>query len=165
MTESDPVIRVSVELAASAERVFQAWTDPDQVRQWWGGWALDTAPDMLFEPRVGGTWRFAMAFDGRTSWVTGIVTELDPGRRLRFTFAWEGGEALPTPVLLEFQGLEGGGSRLRLTHDQSTGGSACAEGWNWSLGCLADHLGGQLEPSSVNPRSNPSGSDRAPRLG
>ena len=46
-------------IRAPRERVWTAWTEPDQLGQWWGpaGFSLTTE---LFEFRVGGHWVFTM---------------------------------------------------------------------------------------------------------
>ena len=129
-------------LPASAARAFAAWTDADVVRQWWGGWEAGTAPAMTSDLRVGGAWRFAMNFDGKTQWVSGTYLEVDEAaKRVVFDFTWEGGEQPKTPVTLVFVDQADGTCELQLDHDQSAGGNACEEGWGWSIGCLADLLG------------------------
>ncbi|WP_323173301.1 SRPBCC family protein [Natrialba sp. PRR66] len=44
---------------APRERVFEAWTDPEQVDQWWGPDGFATTTDEM-EVRPGGVWRFMM---------------------------------------------------------------------------------------------------------
>src|ERR1700732_3190769 len=46
-------------LKASPERVFDAFTDPDQLKQWWWPMAF-TCPAAEVDLRVGGTYRLAM---------------------------------------------------------------------------------------------------------
>jgi uncharacterized protein YndB with AHSA1/START domain len=120
---------------------------------------------MVFEARTGGAWRFAMNMGEQTLWVSGYVLELEPPHLLRFDFAWEGQEELPTPVTLRFVDLPDGGSRLELVHDQTAGGSACSEGWSWSLGCLRDYLEAELEPESPKHASNATQSDLSRDVG
>lgn len=74
-------------LDAPRERVFRAWTDPDDL-----GWFYnDTAP-LPTEPievdlRVGGAWRQEMVIDETTRYTTGgIYRELSPGHRLAFSW-------------------------------------------------------------------------------
>jgi uncharacterized protein YndB with AHSA1/START domain len=55
-------------IRASAERVFDAFTDPDQLRRWW--WPNGfTCPAAEVDLRVGGTYRLAM------EWPDSIPTE------------------------------------------------------------------------------------------
>ncbi|QLG60252.1 SRPBCC family protein [Halorarum salinum] len=44
---------------APRERVFEAWTDPEQVDQWWGPDGFTTTTNEM-EVRPGGVWRFVM---------------------------------------------------------------------------------------------------------
>jgi uncharacterized protein YndB with AHSA1/START domain len=44
---------------APRERVFEAWTDPEQVDQWWGPNGFTTETDEL-DIREGGAWRYVM---------------------------------------------------------------------------------------------------------
>jgi uncharacterized protein YndB with AHSA1/START domain len=47
------------------ELVFEAWTDPKHLSQWWGPHGFTTTTSS-FDLRVGGTWRFVMhGPDGR----------------------------------------------------------------------------------------------------
>lgn len=41
------------------ERAFKAWTDPDQLMQWWGPKGFSNT-FQEFDLRPGGTWRFVM---------------------------------------------------------------------------------------------------------
>ena len=46
---------------APRERVFAAWTDPDQVAAWYGPEHFDTPREKVhIEPRVGGRWELTM---------------------------------------------------------------------------------------------------------
>ena len=50
---------------AKRERVFEAWTEPEQVGQWWGPVGFTTTTHE-FEAKPGGIWRFIMhGPDGR----------------------------------------------------------------------------------------------------
>lgn len=44
---------------ADRERVFEAWTNPEQVGQWWGPVGFTTTT-REFEAKPGGIWRFIM---------------------------------------------------------------------------------------------------------
>lgn len=53
---------------APRELVWQAWTDPKHLAQWWGpnGFTTTTTTTSAFEFRAGGIWRFVMhGPDGR----------------------------------------------------------------------------------------------------
>lgn len=59
-------------IAAPRERVFQAWTNPEQITQWFGpdGFKVDTLECDL---RVGGRWRFLYTGPDGTRWDNRMV--------------------------------------------------------------------------------------------
>ena len=64
--DRDPRVIIAMrELNAPREIVFAAWTDPNQLSQWWGPDGFTTTTS-AFDMRVGGVWRFVMhGPDGR----------------------------------------------------------------------------------------------------
>jgi uncharacterized protein YndB with AHSA1/START domain len=86
------IIRRTVEqrvrIAASPETVWSFWTDAERLCQWWAMTAEAV-------PEPGGLLRVVMGVDGPV--MSGRYVQLEPFRRLVFTFGWEGspmGEAL-----------------------------------------------------------------------
>ncbi len=57
MSETSLTIQRSLE--ATRERVWDAWTDPEQVDQWWGPDGFSTTTDEM-TVRPGGVWAFEM---------------------------------------------------------------------------------------------------------
>lgn len=59
-------------IAAPRERVFQAWTDPRQITQWFGpdGFKVET---LECDIRVGGRWRFIYNAPNGMRWENRIV--------------------------------------------------------------------------------------------
>ena len=80
---------------------------PAALREWWcpSGW---TAGEIEVELRVGGAYRIAMArtAGGAPVVVSGQFLEVDPPKRLVYTWCWEGAftDMPPTLVSLELQG-------------------------------------------------------------
>jgi uncharacterized protein YndB with AHSA1/START domain len=101
---------------APREVVFAAFTDPKQVRRWWGPKDYP-ATHVEMDVRVGGRWRNCLtaAADGRELWQHGVFREVMSPWRLVFTFVWEeeGERGLETLVTITFAD-EGGGTRLTL---------------------------------------------------
>jgi len=64
--DRDPTAIVTTrEIAAPRDLVFEAWTDPRHLAQWWGPNGFTTTTQS-FDMRPGGTWRFVMhGPDGR----------------------------------------------------------------------------------------------------
>ena len=86
--------------------VFEAFTKPELVRQWFGprGYSLVVC-DM--DVRVGGGWRFVIRGpDGSDMGMRGVIRELTPPDRLSHveTFDDYPGEALITTTFVEQQG-------------------------------------------------------------
>ena len=68
----DREIVLSRVLAAPRERVFQAWTDPAQITQWFGpdGFKVES---LECDIRVGGRWRFVYTGPDGTRWDNRMV--------------------------------------------------------------------------------------------
>jgi uncharacterized protein YndB with AHSA1/START domain len=83
---------------APRELVFNAFTDPDAIRRWWGQRDTETIVDGL-EARTGGRWRFVERDkDGNEYGFHGVFHEVTSPERIVWTFEFEG---MPGHVLLE----------------------------------------------------------------
>ena len=79
------VVEQTLHIAARPETVWEYWTDPRLMCDWWGAAAqLDARP--------GGTCRVEMA---QGSVMRGEYLELVPYERIVFTFGWEPGDGVP----------------------------------------------------------------------
>jgi uncharacterized protein YndB with AHSA1/START domain len=137
-------LRLERILHAPRKRVYAACTAPDQLREWWGP-AGFTTPAVELDVRVGGRYRITMQPpDGDAFHVSGRYSEVDPHRRLAYTFEWE--EPDPddreTLVTLSFSD-DGEGTKLHLDHG-SFATQARYElheaGWTETLDRLATYL-------------------------
>jgi len=133
---------------APAGRVFEAWTDPAQFMQWFGPHGM-TITHCEMDLRPGGRWAVEAEGLGTLRAVSGKYLEIDPPRRLVFTWAWHENGRLATPrehettVALDFKPL---GARCELTLTQSrfrdrTGTDNHRWGWTQSFEKLVDLLG------------------------
>ena len=76
-------------LPAPASRVFEAFSAAGRLATWWGP-ADFTIPSLEFDPRVGAAYRIEMQPpEGDAFYLAGVFREVDPPRRLAFTFVWE----------------------------------------------------------------------------
>lgn len=77
-------------LAAPRERVFAAFTDPKQLRRWWGGRRDSTLSECSVDFRVGGRWRFVER-SGEDDGVafSGVYRDIRPPERLVYTMVCE----------------------------------------------------------------------------
>ena len=75
---------------ASPARVFETITDPKSIPNWWGPKRFETIVDKL-DVREGGTWRYINRdAEGKEYAFHGVFREVDPPRRLSYTFNYEG---------------------------------------------------------------------------
>ena len=130
--------------------LFRLWTDPVHALRWWGP-RDHPLTKIEMDVRPGGTWRGCLTAiaDGRELWQSGRLLELDPPRRLVFTFAWENeGERGPeSTVSIDFT-PEGGKTRMHFRQtpfrslDSREGHRG---GWSSAFDRLDDYLA-EIEP-------------------
>ncbi|MEM8870920.1 MAG: SRPBCC domain-containing protein [Pseudomonadota bacterium] len=108
-------------LPASATRVFQMISLPENMVRWWGHDGM-TVPEHNLNFSVPGPWHSVLiAPDGRRRMVSGQVTQVDPPRFIAFTWAWhDGGPGGPrgseTSVTIEISEVATDQTRLILSH-------------------------------------------------
>jgi uncharacterized protein YndB with AHSA1/START domain len=105
-----------IEIAAPADRVFQALVDPRQVLLWRGQAGIYLCTDFNCDLRPGGRWRSAgIGPDGRNFEVKGEYLEIAPPRLLVHTWiaSWTGDAR--TMVRWELEATRTG-TLLRLRH-------------------------------------------------
>jgi uncharacterized protein YndB with AHSA1/START domain len=94
-------------IPAARQRVFDAWTNPEALKQWSAPGDL-TNPLVEVDLTVGGRYRITMlAPDGRQHQVTGVYRLVDPPRRLAYTWFWETNPSLGE-MLVEVEFIERG---------------------------------------------------------
>ena len=125
-------------IKAPRDRVYAAWTDPAQLKQWFGPEKVQTR-DLVADAHVGGKFRWDLInSEGEEMTCRGEYRELEPGKKIVFTWAWDDDETWENQlslVTVELSDREGG-TELRLTHEnlpneQSRDGHT--EGWNSAL--------------------------------
>jgi len=71
------------------EKVWRAWTDPQALKRWFGPAPGEPVALAELDVRVGGRYRILFGgADGREHEVRGEYREVDPPRRLVFTWTW-----------------------------------------------------------------------------
>ena len=129
-------LRLSRLIDAPRERVFRAWTDPEQFGRWFGPPGGFGHAEL--DVRVGGRFRVAMIqplagrlLPKRQPWYcVGTYLEVEPPERLVFTFGWEGpswdpGESLVTVELHD----AGSATELVLLHERNR--NQAVRSWHW----------------------------------
>lgn len=124
-----PGTRVAVcvthRFSASAERVFDAWLDPEKVGKWLFATQTGEMVRVEIDPRVGGTFVITERRDGEDVEHRGEYLEIDRPRRLVFTLNVEKYAQEIDQVTIEITPLESG-CELTLKHGMSP---AWAENW------------------------------------
>ena len=76
-TEQETVLRLQRRFDAPRERVFDAWTDPAVLREWWAAAPSMTPGEAEVELVEGGRYRLSMrAENGQVHTVVGEYTEV-----------------------------------------------------------------------------------------
>jgi uncharacterized protein YndB with AHSA1/START domain len=91
--------------------VFQAWTEPESIKQWWGPRTWPVAICTV-DLRVGGRWHYCMRGpDGDESWGIGVYKVIDEPKQLLIEdyFSDADGTLVPPPMIMEanFEELPG----------------------------------------------------------
>ena len=150
-TGSDAEVRVTRVFDASRERVFKAWTDPDDVAEWFSPAPLTTPRDSVrIDLRVGGRYELTMVMpDGAASPLGFEIVELDPPGLLVLRSDPMPDAGMPEPTLVRIELHEEAsapGSRTRMTLTDGpypTGFGVHAErGWLSAFDKLASVVAG-----------------------
>src|SRR6266550_3261302 len=79
-------------IKAPRELVYAAWTDPAQLREWFGPENVQTR-SLVAEARVGGRFRWELTnSEGEEMTVHGEYHELEPNRKIVFSWQWQDDE-------------------------------------------------------------------------
>jgi uncharacterized protein YndB with AHSA1/START domain len=104
---SDTEIMIVRRFDAPADLVFDVWTTPEHVRNWWG-WETDQMRVCEIDLRVGGTYRFVAGQDDREVAFSGVYREIERPNRLVASEVYEPypeSESLNTLTLEEDDGV------------------------------------------------------------
>lgn len=90
------------------EVLFNYWTEPDLITQWWPAEAEIDATE-------GG--RYCLSWPKMNWYLRGTYERFDPPRALAFTWSWDHEpDVTPTHVTLIFEPYENDGTLLTVTH-------------------------------------------------
>src|SRR5215472_14511787 len=128
--ERDTIVK-EITIKASAGRIFEALTDPDQRMKWWGAEGRFQTTQMESDLRPGGRWAMrGTGIGGKPFSVIGEYRIVEHPRLLVFTWLpnWQEGA---TESLVRFDLEEGDGvTTVRLTHSGLTSdGVRAHQGW------------------------------------
>jgi uncharacterized protein YndB with AHSA1/START domain len=124
-TEAPSSLEVRRTIRAPRRQVFEAWTKPEELKRWHAPGPL-TVSLAEIDLRPGGKYRIHMREpDGKEHRVTGVYREVDPPKRVVYTWGWEGDHPVKdsvvtieffergesTEVVLRHEGFPAGGER------------------------------------------------------
>jgi uncharacterized protein YndB with AHSA1/START domain len=147
VTAADQEVLITRIVDAPRERVFRAWTDPDEVAEWYGPEHMDAPRERIrIDPRVGGRWELTMVQRGGVAEFTigyDILELVEPELIvLRSDPMPEMGMHEPTVVRVEFHD-HGAKTRMTLSDGPYPAGGGHAEaGWKAALDKLATLVDG-----------------------
>ncbi len=138
---------------AKREVVFQAWTDPNFLRQWFAPGEDFSTADVEIDLRVGGRFRIGIQpppggpTGDKPFYVAGVYEEIVPPEKLVFTWAWEwpGPRGEESVVTIQLRQLDDE-TELTLIHrrlpdDQQR--EEHTQGWNAMLDRLSQAINAQ----------------------
>ena len=149
-SSADREIVITRLVDAPPARVFDAWTDPEQVVQWWGPLGFTTTTHKM-EVKPGGVWRFVMhGPDGRD--YQNKITYLEVARPERLVYRHGGDEDLEPVSFQTTVTFEPQGKKTLITmravfptaeeRDRVVKEYGAIEGAEQHLERLDEHLGG-----------------------
>jgi uncharacterized protein YndB with AHSA1/START domain len=155
--QSSHLVRIERVFAASAERVFDAWTSPEVMRRWLHPGPDWATPEAEVDLRVGGKVRVVMRRpDGTEAEARGEYTLIDRPHRLAMRWTFYDDPANEQLIELSFSDFDGSTTVEMLNSDISTGERRDRqdEGWRGCLDQLARLLvrDFEAEPATGEPR-------------
>jgi uncharacterized protein YndB with AHSA1/START domain len=139
---NDPIVQ-EIAIAASAERIFAALTDPGQRMKWWGAEGRFQIAHFESDLRPGGRWMMSGAgVGGKPFVVTGVYREIERPRLLAFTWLPDWHENAEESLVRWDLEEKDGVTSVRLTHTGllSESSRASHRGWPQILGWLRDYV-------------------------
>jgi len=131
---------------APRERVYAAWTDPAQLRQWFGPENVQTR-NIVADARAGGKFQWDLINpEGEEMTAAGEYREVQPGKKVVFTWKWqddENWERHESIVTVEFSDCDDG-TEVRLFHERLPSKESRdrhSEGWTSLLNKLEKFVG------------------------
>ena len=155
------VLKIEPVFDAPIEKVWAAFTDPEEVSKWWGPKDFTSSGNKV-DLREGGKYLFVMNGPAGSEWDKpmysgGEYKEIVPMKKLVFTDNFMDQDGNPAPVVygvaenfpeltvtFEFEKLPDGKTKMKLTHTGWPEDDDMAEssemGWNQSFEKLAESL-------------------------
>jgi len=142
IVDSDTIVQ-EISINASAERIFEALTNPAELLNWWGVEGKFQATHVECELRPGGSWEIVIQGDcktGKSARVAGQYREIDRPRLLSFTWVRDE-DGIETLVRWELDEHDGA-TKVRVTHSglNTENLRTRNDGWPLILGLLHAYI-------------------------
>ena len=112
---NDLSITIKKTIQAPIDRVFDAWLDPKILSKFMLPMRGMVEPQVVNDPRVGGTFTIIMQVDGKSLPHEGTYLEIDRPHKLKFS--WLSDHSIEgSTVTLEFTTLDETRTEVNLTH-------------------------------------------------
>jgi uncharacterized protein YndB with AHSA1/START domain len=138
-----PSLTLTRRFSATPEKVYAAWADPQKLVQWFGPGSVEEGSVKAdIDLRVGGRYRISFRANGGYNEVAGVYREVEPNRKLVFSWAWHSTPERESLVTISIK-PEGSGSLLVFNHAQFLDEKARdnhQRGWTEFLGKLESYL-------------------------
>ncbi|MDQ6857531.1 MAG: SRPBCC domain-containing protein [Chloroflexota bacterium] len=119
---------------AATDDVFDAWTKPAELMLWFGPGGFQTIEAQV-DLRPGGRYQLVMrAPDGRLLTIVGVYREIDPGRRLVYSWTWAHAPAEEMTVTVEMHPVGTGATRVVVSHARIVDGERLRYESGWVEG-------------------------------
>jgi len=139
---ADEKLEITRVYKASLDKMWRAWTDPEELKQWHAPEEM-TTPDVTVELEVGGAYHIAMKGKEGTHTMRGVLKEIDEPHKLVFSWHWEGSPGPETLVTVEFRRVDDDTTEVALKHElfqEAKERDAHTQGWEGVFNKLETYL-------------------------
>lgn len=147
MENQETKVGTEKEFSVPVERLYAAWTTPEDLKQWWKP-SENHLTNVELDNKEGGHIKYE--FDNKEGQhvvtITGQYKEVKPNEKLVYTWNWDiaSGNVKESDhqLTIEFS-AEGSGSKLTVLQENFENGEAVKpheEGWEKALNDLSDYL-------------------------
>ena len=116
-TRERPSLRLERHYPVAPEKVWRAWTDPQALSHWFGPGEVNSVLVAEMDVRAGGSYRIRFRAEGGEHEVAGVYQEVEPQRKLVFSWAWHSTPERVSQVTVALRPVAGG-TELDFRHER-----------------------------------------------
>jgi uncharacterized protein YndB with AHSA1/START domain len=125
-------IRIMRHFVEPPVKLWQAWTDPQRVRLWFGSDPNGTVIQTQLDVQVGGKFEVTFANADRTTYTCyGTYREVEPNTKLIFSWSWKNTPDVEELVSVSLQ-ADGSGTLMTFVHANIDPDTSHAYETGWS---------------------------------